>query len=257
MSTNPRHLRPPLVSVTDVLSRFASLHVGATCLQIGANDGKSNDPIHEHIIKKKWRAILVEPQSSVFENELKKTYRGVEHVYLERCATAGSQGELPLYKIAFTEERWATGLSSFDKSSLIQHIDRGYVDRKAQASGIKIPLDRAGYITTEIVPTMSPQTILDKHGFKHLDILCVDTEGFDYQVLRFFDWQKFRPKLVLFESKNLSDNDFASAKALLTAHGYNLYWQKGDTLALHDSIMHEFPILLRLYCRIKAFVKKV
>jgi len=257
MSNNPRALRPGLISVGDVMSFYAKGHPRATCLQIGANDGKNNDPVHEHILAQSWQAVLVEPQKHVFDHELCKTYAGVKHVHLERCAIASSQGELPLYRLGFTNARWATGLSSFDKRSLMDHIDRGYVDRKAQADGIKLPASKDEYLTTEMVPTMSPNDLLDKHGIKNLDVLCIDTEGFDYEVLKLVDWSRFKPAVVLYESKNLSDQDFMGSQELLKKHGYELYWQKGDTIALSSKLASELGTARKLAFKAKAFLQKI
>ena len=43
-------------------------------IQVDANDGKSGDPIHEHVMALKLRGILLEPQPDVFLR-LKKTLR--------------------------------------------------------------------------------------------------------------------------------------------------------------------------------------
>lgn len=257
MSNNPRALRPNLISVSDVMAFYAQGHPGATCLQIGANDGKNNDPVHRHILERKWKSVLVEPQKFVFENELSKTYAGVTHVHLERCAIAPTRGELPLYRLGFTNARWATGLSSFDKRSLLDHIERGYVDRKAQADGIALPKSRDEYLTTEVVPTMSPNDLLDKHGIRKLDVLCIDTEGFDFEVLKLVDWKRFHPSVVLFESKNLSDQDFLDAQKLMKTHGYELFWQRGDTIALSQDFARELGAGRAWLYKAKAFLQKI
>ena len=58
---------------------------------------------------------------------------------------------------------------------------------------------------------------------------------------------------MLFESKNLSDQDFIQAKNLLIHHGYSLFWQKGDTVA----IRFKYPFIRKIISKIKAFLKKV
>ncbi|MGM0520097.1 MAG: hypothetical protein ACQERD_10685 [Campylobacterota bacterium] len=39
-------------------------------VQVGANDGKSNDPIFKHLQKTECKAVFVEPQPDVYEKLL-------------------------------------------------------------------------------------------------------------------------------------------------------------------------------------------
>lgn len=257
MANNPRHLRPSLSSIDDIIQYFAETNFKSNhsvkCIQVGANDGKINDPIHRYVTNYKWDSIHVEPQTSVFENELKKTYANYPNARLENAAIADSNIELPFYQLSFTNQRWATGLSGFDKTSLQHQIDRGYVDRKAKQSGVKTPDKKEEYIAETKVSTVSFEQLAQKHNFDDVDFLCIDTEGFDYEVLKLFNFEKFHPKIVLYESKNLKDEDYIASKEILEKHGYKLYWQKGDTLA----IKFKYPITNRLISKLKAFISKL
>lgn len=48
---------------------------GTKFVHIGANDGKTGDPIWKYVKRDKWRGVFVEPISSMFE-KLKKNYEG-------------------------------------------------------------------------------------------------------------------------------------------------------------------------------------
>jgi FkbM family methyltransferase len=257
MANNPRKLRPPLISVYDVLDYFAQQkrqrNEEVFCFQVGANDGKSNDPVHPYFKDFGWKGLLVEPQVDVFEAGLTKTYAGNPRVILENVALANTEGELPFYRVAISKARWATGLSSFDKKSLLGHIENGYILRKAMEEGVEIPSDPEKLLEVVKVPTSTVSGLFTKHGVNKIDVLCVDTEGYDYEILKLIDFKKYSPELVLFESKNLSDPDFVAAKRLLTDAGYNLYWEKGDTLALKISM----PLFLRCRLKIKALARKL
>jgi FkbM family methyltransferase len=236
MATQSRHLRPKLTSISSFLSYYAaSKHAKnqpVTCFQIGANDGKNNDPVYPFITKYNWKGVLVEPQKDVFENCLKPTYAHYKNVILENVALAPVNGSLPFYRIAFTNARWATGLSSFDRKNLEEHIKSGYVERKALADGIALPTSTADWIQTVHVPTLTTESLLEKNQIKQFDILCIDTEGFDFEILKLIPFERYSPEVVLFESKNLSNQDFKAAQDLLTKAGYELFWEKGDTLAI-------------------------
>ncbi len=257
MANNPRSLRPPLISIYDVLDYFAleKKKRGHTifCFQVGANDGKNNDPVYKYFKDFGWKGLLVEPQVDVFENGLKKTYENNTNVILENVALAEKEGELPFYRVAISKSRWATGLSSFDKKSLLSHIENGYILRKAKEEGVDIPLSKEELIEEVKVPTSSVDILFNRHKISNIDVLCVDTEGFDFEILKLFNFTKYSPEVVLFESKNLSDRDFISAKKLLVDAGYNLFWEKGDTLALKM----ELPLMLKFKLKLKALKRKI
>lgn len=232
MSTNPKHLRPPLTNIHDILIYFAQRHADVNCIQVGANDGISHDPIHSFIVEYKWKSILLEPQPWVFENKLTKTYKGYDNVFLENAAIGNTKEELPFYMISFTNQTWATGLAGFDRKCLEDHIESGYVDRKSKKNGITPPDNKENYIKEVKVSIKDFDSLIEKYNFDKIDILCIDTEGYDYEVLKLFDFNKYQPKIVIFESKNLDDDIFIAAKDLLKEHGYQLFWQGGNTLAI-------------------------
>jgi len=257
MANNPRKLRPPLISIYDVLDYFAQIKKSEGknifCFQIGANDGKNNDPVYKYFKDYNWKGLLVEPQVDVFNEGLKLTYAGNSNVILENVALAENNGELPFYRVSISKSRWATGLSSFDKKSLLGHIENGYIQRKAKEEGIIIPENQEKLIEEIKVPTSNVESLFRRHNISNFDVLCIDTEGFDFEILKLVDLKKFSPELILFESKNLSDNDFVSAKNLLSKLGYQLFWEKGDTLAIKMSL----PILLKLKLKFKALKRKL
>jgi FkbM family methyltransferase len=257
MANNPRHLRPPLTSTYDFLRFYArskkSKNQNVMCLQVGANDGKINDPVYEYFTNYGWKGILVEPQTDVFEQGLTKTYEGNKNVILENVALANQEGHLPFYRVAISKARWATGLSSFDRKSLEGHIENGYIIRKAQDEGLKIPENKNDLIETVQVPTCTVDALLNKHKVSKLDVVCIDTEGYDFEILKLIDLKRLDPEVVFFESKNLSNKDFSEAKNLLQNLGYQLFWEKGDTLA----IKYPYPILERAKGWFKAFSNKV
>jgi FkbM family methyltransferase len=257
MANNPRHLRPPLTSIYSFLDYYADekKYKGDSvfCFQVGANDGKTNDPVHRYFQDYNWKGLLVEPQKDVFDQGLSVTYSGNSRVKIENVALGKQEGSLPFYRVALSKARWATGLSSFDKQSLEEHIKNGYIIRKAQEEGLEIPQDQSKILETVYVPTVKVKTLLDKYGIQNFNVLCVDTEGYDFEILKLIDFKKYTPEVILFESKNLSNEDFISAKKLLTAHGYDLFWEKGDTLAIKIT----YPVYKMLLHKTKAFLRKL
>lgn len=257
MSRNPRHLRPALISIDGFMDYYAQNYSDVHCLQIGANDGVFDDPVHAYITKYRWKSLLIEPLKDVFEKRLTKTYEGYDNVILENCAIDANIGEREIYKIGFTDEKWALGLTGFSKDNIQKHIDSGYVDRMAAKSNITPPSDPQAYIITEKVKTASPKTLLQKHNFQKLNVLTIDTEGFDFEVLKLMDFEAFHPDVILYESKHLSEADFKASQEFLEEFGYVLYWEKGNTLGIDKKISQELPLMRKLSLKGQAFMKKL
>lgn len=201
------------------------------CLQIGANDGTTSDPLHELFRSEGWHGLLVEPQPDVFEHGLKVAYANNDRVWLANVAIGPAEGTLPLYRIAFSRAEWASGLSSFSRDHIQAHIDRGYVTAQAARTGVSVPTEPHLQIEVVHVKVMTLEGLLANHSVKAVDLICIDTEGFDLEILKLVDFAAIDPEVILFESQNLTDADYQEALQLLAAQGFTLRWSFGDTLA--------------------------
>ncbi|MEX1002139.1 MAG: FkbM family methyltransferase [Crocinitomicaceae bacterium] len=200
-------------------------------LQIGGNDGYAKDPIFKFVKKYPWRGIIVEPQQEVFHKRLKKTYRFEKKVILENLAIADQTGRKKLWKIAVSNSRWATGLATFNRDTLIYQIERNYVSDRLKREGKPIPETIEDYLTYEEVNCTTIHDLLLKHRFEKPDLLQIDTEGYDFEIIKTIDFQRLKPKLISFESEHLSESDRKACEALLTAQGYSLQHIDRDTVA--------------------------
>ena len=74
-----------------------------------------------------------------------------------------------------------------------------------------------------VVPAKTLTQILDEHAIGTVDLLCLDTEGTEIAVMDGFDWQRFRPTLVLIEdnASNFSKHRY------MTRKGYRLFRRTG------------------------------
>jgi FkbM family methyltransferase len=235
LPTNSSHLRPPNISIPDFLNFYAEWKKARSetvfCFQVGANDGKINDPLNAHLSLGDWSGLLVEPQVDVFNRDLTATYAGNTRITLANVAIGPVEGASPFYRVAISDKRWATGLSGFRRENILAHMANGYIQRKARADGIALPQCLSDMIETITVPTVTIDNLLSRHGVEHFDVLCIDTEGFDFEILKLVDFGRYRPEVAIFESRHLSDRDYLAAKKMLFDHGYRLYRDGGDTLA--------------------------
>lgn len=57
-----------------------------------------------------------------------------------------------------------------------------------------------------------------------IDFLSIDTEGFDYDILKSNDWVKYRPRVIVVENIVYSKNIyFSEIKEFLETVGYNFF----------------------------------
>jgi FkbM family methyltransferase len=181
-------------------------------IQIGAHNGKDGDPIRKYVTSRHWKGILVEPQPQVFR-ELVANYRQEPQLVLENAAIAEKDGTAEMYVPRGANGASATLLASFSKEVLVRRVGRN------------TPID------TIPVPTLSFKTFLSKHRVSHVDLLQVDAEGFDYEIIRMFDYSLAKPTIIRFEHIHLSRAHRRQCTEFLKSLGYRLAKNQIDTIA--------------------------
>lgn len=199
--------------------------VGAV-LQIGANDGLMEDPVHKIIVKLELPAVLVEPLPDTFER-LKQNYAGRKSIFFENCAVSDKPGLAKIHRISSTTPgvpAWAHGLASFNRNVLLKHK---HWDAFAHLPG---GLDK--YIETLEVPVCTVAQLLERNAqISKFTAMQIDTEGHDLSILKSAADANFFPPIINFEHKHLSMADQATGRELLAAQGYAFLSDSTDTLA--------------------------
>lgn len=74
---------------------------------------------------------------------------------------------------------------------------------------------------------------------QEIDFLSIDVEGFDFQVLKSNNWEKYRPKVILIEllSKNIDDVINSKPYLFMKKLGYKYY---AKTVGTHFFIREDF-----------------
>lgn len=214
---------------------------GANIVQIGANDGRINDPIYEIVMQNKHRTkiLLIEPQKEVIPL-LAENYR--LHPQSTIAITAvGPEQDLILYRLkpehweALTRRhlqhsptyRVPTGFTSHLKEHVLKHI-RGNLPTSINA---ETSIEQMKVTSTNL------DNLLKQHQFPpKIDLLHVDCEGMDDEVLYCCNIGKTCPDIINFEYRHLSVQGFAKLTDYLQNLHYLIYpWSDSDAIAVNQS----------------------
>lgn len=179
-----------------------------TFVEIGANDGRDHDPIYAHVVRHRWSGVAVEPVPETFERLL-QTYADNDRVQCVQAAISDSDGEVTIHQAANSK-----------LASLVP-------DRNA--------LRGVGTGQALTVPSMRVQTLLERTGLTTVDLVQIDTEGYDFHVLRQFDLAVVRPLAVHMEFYCLPISERLATFALLRSNGYAYRFDGMDLIAIDRS----------------------
>ncbi len=230
--------KPAKGSLAEIIDKYSRSTPRLSVIQIGANDGFNHDPIVKFIKRDHWSGVLLEPQKYVHDTFLSKLHTNNSKIFTLNAALDYKDGQRSMYNIAFSKARWATGLSSFDKSALEEAINSGHVARSAAKEGIDLPNRKEDFINEEKITAISPQTLISKYNIRKIDLLQIDAEGFDVEIIKMMDIANTQPGMIVFEDSHLSDDALKDCHALLTANDYIIKKTKGNAVAIKNNIMN-------------------
>ncbi len=203
------------LEIQDLLSFVVAQHARPDAefffVQIGAFDGRQQDPLFELVRERNWRGVLVEPQAEAFE-VLKRNYQSQEGLQFFNVAIGPRDGEMTF----FTRQ---DGLASI--ASPYRHLL------------VKPGLFRQEEVVQRQVPCWTLATLLERaNAPDQIDLLQIDTEGFDYEIVRSIDFGRIAPAIIRYEHQILSEPDRNSCLRLLAENGYRFLLEDCDTTAI-------------------------
>jgi FkbM family methyltransferase len=193
-------------------------------VKIGANDGITNDPCSDILLANaNWKGLLVEPVPYCFER-LKKNFSDPNRFTLEQAAIGSAPGVKPFYYLDPDARKalpdlpvWFDHLASFDRNHILKHypeLDPFILQRD-----------------TEVTTLAS---VLQKHAVEKFHLLHIDTEGYDYEVLKTLDFEQNAPIMTLIEYKHLPAAERESMLKLLKKYGYSIHDCGDDYFAINS-----------------------
>jgi hypothetical protein len=118
----------------------------------------------------------------------------------------------------FTPEDSVTG-----DASLFSSLDQGVL-KKAFTSNAPIKITK--------VPSVTIRTLFEKHSVGRVDLLQIDTEGYDYEILKSIDLDEIRPTVIHFEHAHMGHVNLERCLTHLIDNNYYIHIYKIDTVAV-------------------------
>jgi FkbM family methyltransferase len=145
--------------------------------------------------------------------QLKINYQDCDNLELENLAISEKDGPRPLYKVKdeCIDADWQRGRASF-------------LARPG--------LEKHGMLATELVQCVTFDTLLNRHHVERIDLLQIDVEGYDYELLKLFDFGRIKPRLIRYEHRHLRLADRVALKERLSENGYQVLEMEYDTGAV-------------------------
>jgi FkbM family methyltransferase len=207
-----------------LLRAFAEAYPRATFVEIGSNDGEQHDHLQPFILSSAWRGVMVEPVPYVFER-LRENYGEAPGISLENSAIADRDGSRPFYYLAEASEPdrnglpgWYDGIGSFSREAVLSHAR-------------EIP-DIESRLVVKELPTLTFESLCEKHGLAEVDLLLIDAEGCDWELIRAIDFEQRSPRLLIYEHYHLGPEERAECRAHLERLGYETMEEHFDTFCL-------------------------
>ncbi len=224
-----RQWRLPNVRFHELVENVLAGKTDVTLVQIGANDGATNDPVGRLLLTRPERfsrALLIEPQGPAFAR-LSVRYAAMPHIHCLHAAIDRESGERPLYTLdrdmasVRLGRPVSDGVASFDRDHLVWILstyDPGISTAEMDA-----------LITATPVPVMP---LTDAFGQANLTppptIMLIDTEGYDGQIIRMMAEAELWPRLIQYEHKHLQAIERKEVAQLLIGQGYRLRADHAD-----------------------------
>ena len=220
---------PPMLDVCiDMLAIKNKLNI----IQIGANDGKTLDPVYKKNLEHGKKILLIEPQK-IYNEILLNNYSDFKgELNIENVAIGEKNEDLEFYILK--EEYWDEYKNKFGReaNSLFSFRKELLAGLIAPRLGIKFS-EIDNYITTLDVNIVSLQNLIKKYNFNEIDLLQIDAEGYDFKIINSLG--NIKPKLINFESFRLSGGEWDSFKEFCKINGYGYIQGTMDTLAILGS----------------------
>jgi FkbM family methyltransferase len=190
-------------------------------VQIGANDGSRGDAFGPLIENFDLPGLLVEPQPDAFR-ELVRRYIGRTNLRFENVAIASSAGRVTMYRFDRRSEKHL-------QLDVYTSLDRARLEDAKARHRLQAGIESIS------VPALTVNDLLSRHRISDVSIFVIDTEGYDYEVIKLIDLPRLRPALIQFEHRLLAGDVRQQCYVHLMDAGYRLCLGRHDTFAVRPA----------------------
>lgn len=193
-------------------------------IEAGANNGirQSNTLFLEKNLG--WKGILVEPNTKKFH--ICKQYRATNNLFYN-CALSPSENITEMCG-NFSEDDEGESLSA--STTLLLELE--YYNESFKSELIKKINDREHII----VPAKTLNSILEENKINHVDFMSLDIEGFELEVLRYFNFSKFNISYILIETASRITYS-QEVKNFMENNGYIFYKKISNNDDLYKKVI--------------------
>ncbi|RYY91426.1 MAG: FkbM family methyltransferase, partial [Comamonadaceae bacterium] len=210
----------PYLDVLDVLLH-AKVLAGQSpyFVQIGANDGQTGDPLHHLVDRYSLSGLLVEPQPDVYARLLRNC-SGNPRLQFANALVGPGGGCQTLYvpKVGDLVPERLGQAASQDRRQLEAVLTLHFQRTNQREALARLP----DLIVPIQVPCMPIETLLDRHGVSRVDLLVLDTMGYDFQILQQYPFSRSPPEIIHFEHRLLPRQEHRHCCEFLGERGYRL-----------------------------------
>lgn len=193
-------------------------------IKIGAHDGTTWDNTYPFIVSHACSGILVEPVREAFD-KLVENHKGQAGIFFENVAISDKNEMRDFYRIKKSPGEdmpcWCDQLGSFFPEVVLEE--------EKHFPGLH------NHLICEKVRCITFADLIRKYNIERVDLLFIDTEGYDYEIIKQIDFKKIKPKLILFEHLHLTPQDREACESLLAEHGYRIVRSDWDTFCILNS----------------------
>ncbi|MDA8886792.1 FkbM family methyltransferase [Bacteroidia bacterium] len=197
-----------------------NLHDNFFFIQIGANYGVSFDLINSPINEFNLKGLCLEPVNEYF-NQLVETYKNSNNVTCLNLAIHPTEKSVELYKVDANRfedlPNWSKGIASI-------HPEHHKLSGTPSIA-----------IQKEVVDAISFQELIQKYKLKYLDLLAIDTEGFDLDIIHSINFDQITPSIIIFEHlveyEETKQALFDQIITKLSHYGYLIFFGRPNIIA--------------------------
>ena len=184
--------------------------------------------MEDYLLNDNVKGILVEPVKHLF-TELKENFKSNSNFHFENAAIYKRNGKKSFFRVNANKEnklpQWTQGLGSFNKNNIDLHnADINFISK---------------FILKETVNCITFKSLLKKYKVDHISILQIDTEGYDFDILKTIDFNLIRPDIIIIEYLHITTYQYFAALNLLQNHNYKVSKNKDafDLIAIDNQIL--------------------